>query len=820
MQKINLNGTWRGVCYHENGEVDFKFNGTVPGCVHTDLIKENIIDYDIFYRDNADKCQWIENRSFDYETTFTVSEPSKRAELVFEGLDTYTNIYLNGKEIAATDDMFITHRIDVSGLLKEGENTLKVHFRSPVKEVEGRKELPAAFTNERLHSRRIQCTYGWDWVARFVTAGIFKDAYIELGDDFAVDNAYIYTVSIEGDAPQICFEAEFKNFEKGEHITVEVISPEGEVIHSHPYFVKEKELKDHINIVGGRLWYPAGYGEQPIYTLKIHNREFKFGIRTAVIYQVKDAVGGEYYKKALSVKSTDLGKEVDRNEEFSGFELRVNGIPVFCKGANWVPSEPFPSAETDEKLSEILTLAKEANLNMLRVWGGGIFERQYFYDECDRLGIMTTQDFLMACGQYPEYDDYFINQLKNETEHAAKELRNHPCLMWWSGDNENAVRGFDDSEEYDGRTAIHLSIAPILMKLDHNRRFMPSSPCGGTPYQSLTVGTSHHTNFLGNALYPYINKTDMVDYKEYFSSTFTSRFVSEEPTLGASSLPSLRRFMSEDDIFNSDDMWLFHTKDLGTPEVPNIKFAANFAFKVLGEFKDSDDKVFKLKYGQYEWVRITLENLRRNKGYCNGEIYWMWNDCWPAAIGWAFVDYYCQPKASFYSFKRAAAPVLLSMTKNEDNYDIYVVSDEPNNISGSLTLYALSKSGLKKLETTEISAKGAISNIVKSVARSVIGEGEMLIAELNADGKIYRTFYREGILPIAPTNAVKITEQTANSITVTADSYVHAVELEGEYVFEDSYFSLLPGESRTITFKKAREHQKDDITLVAYTIEF
>ncbi len=818
MQKISLNGAWQGVCYCENGNVDFKFDGTVPGCVHTDLINTKIIDYDIFYRNNADKCQWIENRNFDYEKAFTLEQAPSKAELVFEGLDTYTNIFLNGEEIANTDDMFIEHRFDVSALLKKGENTLKVHFRSPVKEVEGRRPLPAAFTAERLHSRRMQCTYGWDWVARFVTAGIFKDVYIELGDDFAVENAYIYTASIEGDAPQICFEAEFKNFEKGEHITVEVISPEGEVVHSHKYFVKEKELKDYINIVGGRLWYPAGYGEQPIYTLKIHNREFKFGIRTAVIYQVRDAVGGEYYNKALSVKANPLGQLADKNEEFSGFELRVNGVPVFCKGANWVPSEPFPSAEDNQKMTEILTLAKEANLNMLRVWGGGLFERQHFYDECDRLGIMTTQDFLMACGQYPEYDSYFIEQLRKETEHAAKQLRNHPSLMWWSGDNENAVRGSDDTEEYDGRTAIHLGIAPVLMKFDPQRRFMPSSPCGGNQYQSMTVGTTHHTNFLGNMLYPYINKEDMADYKDFFE-IFTSRFVSEEPTMGAISIPSLRRFMTDDDIFNSDDMWLFHTKDQGTPEVPNIHFAGNFARKVLGEFKNGEDKVFKLKYAQYEWVRITMENLRRNKGYTNGEIYWMWNDCWPAAIGWAFVDYYCQPKASYYSFKRAAAPVLLSVTKKGENYDVYVTSDEANDISGELCLYALSKSGVKELERTAVSAKGAVATVIKSVAENIIGDGEVFLAELNAEGKIYRSFYREGNLPIAPCDGVKIIEKTENSITVKADSYVHAVELEGEYVFEDSYFSMLPDETRTITFKKAREHQSDAITLTAYTVE-
>jgi len=818
MQKISLNGNWKGICFTEEGNTDFAFNGTVPGCVHTDLIAENIIDYDIFYRDNADKCKWIENRDFEYSKTFEVDSIPQKAELVFEGLDTYTNIFLNGKLLAQTDDMFIEHRFDVTDILCKGQNNIKVYFRSPIKEVEGKRALPGAFTTERLHSRRIQCTYGWDWVARFVTAGIFKDAYIEIGDEFAVENAYIYTVSIEGDAPQICFEAEFKNFENGEHITVEVISPEGEIVNSHKYFVKEKELKDHINVVGGRLWYPAGYGEQPIYTLKIHNREFKFGIRTAVIHQVRDAIGGKYYNKALSIKETPLGQMVDKNQEFSGFELRVNGVPVFCKGANWVPSEPFPSAEDNEKMTEILTLAKEANLNMLRVWGGGIFERQHFYNECDRLGIMTTQDFLMACGQYPEYDDYFINQLKKETEHAAKKLRNHPSLMWWSGDNENAVRGYDDKEEYDGRTAIHSGIAPILMRFDPQRRLMPSSPCGGIEYQSMTVGTTHHTNFLGNTLYPYINKQDMTDYKEFFEM-FTSRFVSEEPTLGAISIPSLRRFMTDDDIFNSDDMWLFHTKDQGTPEVPNIHFAGNFARKVLGEFENGKDKVFKLKYCQYEWVRITMENLRRNKGYCNGEIYWMWNDCWPAAIGWAFVDYYCQPKASYYSFKRASAPVLLSLAKEENKYRVYLVSDSFKESSGELVIYVIGKNGTKEISKEVISAPSAASSIVKEVDCSVLGENEILIADLITDGKSYRTFYREDNLPLAPSNGVTVTEQTDSSITLKADQYVHVVELEGEYIFGDNYFSMLPGETRKVTFKKSKMHNDAAITLTAYSVK-
>lgn len=816
MTKLDLNGRWDGMCYDEKGNIEFAFSGTVPGCAHTDLMGTKI-DTDIFYRDNAEKCKWIENKDFKYTRTFTLDKTEKNAELVFEGLDVYADIYLNGTLLGSTDNMFISHRFNVKKLLKVGDNTLSVYFKSPIKMVEGKKPLIGAFTNERLHTRRIQCTYGWDWIGRFVTCGIFKDVYIEFEDKLAVDNIYIYTESISGNIPQICFEAEFKNFAKGDTVDLEIISPEGEIIHSHRYFVMEKELKDYIDLPSARLWYPIGYGEQPIYTLRLCGKEYKFGIRTVRVSQIKDEPGSEYYKKCLEVKNTDCGKLYDENEEFSGFLLSVNDVPIFCKGGNWVPSEPFPSAESDEKQTEILTLAAEAGVNMLRVWGGGIFEREHFYSECDRLGILVTQDFLMACGSYPEDDPYFIKQLRAESEYAALTLRNHPCLMWWSGDNENAVMGSDDSPKYPGRTAIHFGLAPVLMKLDPRRRFFASSPFGGKLYRSMTVGTTHGTNFLWHCYYPYINDGEMEDYKEYLGS-FTSRFVAEEPVLGASSLTSLRRFMTDEDIFDTNDMWLYHTKDLPEQKVPNFYFMSNFARKVFGEFTDGKDRLFKNKYVQYEWARVTMENLRRNKGFCNGEIYWMWNDCWPAAAGWAFVDYYCQPKASFYSFKRAADKLLVSVSEENDKLNIHLCNDSLKDIKGELTLYIVQKDGISRLGRETVTACATKSGVACSLESGVLKEGALIVADFNSGDKCYRGFYRRGKLPLTPTDTVRIVERDDNSITVVADDYVHIVEFEGEFIFEDNYFSLMPGEVRKIPYRKARVHNNDDITLTAYTV--
>ena len=384
MNKISLNGKWQGICFSENNTEEFTFEGTVPGCVHTDLKGIRLSD-DIYYRDNAEGCQWIENRDFEYIRTFELQEIPADARLVFEGLDTYTDIYLNSVHIGSTENMFIPHSFNVSEVLKTGENILKVHFYSPIKRTEGLPRLGGAFTCERMHTRRIQCTYGWDWVGRFVTSGIWRDVYITGNNGFDVNNVYIYTDHIGDGYAGIVVEAEFVNYENGGYADVEILSPDKKTVWSNRYFRKEAFLKEYIDIPSPKLWYPAGYGAQPLYTLRICNKEFSFGIRKVKILELPDEKGSPYYNKCLEIKDSVSGREYDRNESFSGFRLLINDVPVMCKGANWVPSEPLPCAETDEKITSLLSLAVTANLNMLRVWGGGIFEKQHFYNECDRL---------------------------------------------------------------------------------------------------------------------------------------------------------------------------------------------------------------------------------------------------------------------------------------------------------------------------------------------------------------------------------------------------------------------------------------------------
>lgn len=812
--KLSLNGTWQGRCVTFAGATEFTFEGTVPGCVHTDLAGTRL-PADLQYRDNADACQWVEARNWEYTRTFTVEDPAEYTDLVFEGLDTYGDIALNGTLLGSADDMFIRHRFPVGGLLRPGENRITVSFRSPVREVADKPPRKAAFSNyERLYTRRIQCTYGWDWVARFVTCGIWRDVYLESRTGFRVENAYIYTESIYENGAQIVVEAEFAGFEDGGVARLEILDPDGKTVFDRRYFRKESYLKEYIDLPDARLWYPAGYGGQPIYTLRICDRCFPFGIRTVTVRQLPDVPDSRNHDLCLAIKDSPSGRKYDENEEFSGFVPVVNGIPVLCKGANWVPSEPFPSHETPEKQTALLTLARDAGVNMLRVWGGGIFEGRHFYSECDRLGLLVTQDFLMACGHYPEDDEAFLEKLRKETAFAAMELRNHPCLVWWSGDNENAVLGHDEAEDYKGRTAIHQSIAPVLARLDPRRRFMLSSPCGGRTYASKTVGTTHNTQYLGVEIFPYIMDTEMADYKEYFA-TLLARFIAEEPTCGAVSLPSLRKFMTDGDIFRSDAMWQYHTKSNPALAFTLFDMQLRFAEKILGPFADGYDRLFKLKYCQYEWIRVSMENVCRNREFCSGIIYWMWNDCWAASSGWSFVDYYCLPKASYYSFKRCAGPLLASI-ENNDGLRIHLCNDTRLARQVQFTVSALENGSLRQVCAGECALGPSGVAVAAVLPESVLPAGGMLICEAVSGHDRDRTFYRAGNLPLVPCEVHW--ERSGNTVTLWADGYVHAAELEGEYIFSDNYFSLLPGEKRTVTCRPAMDAQSDQITVQGYAV--
>ena len=798
MRKILLDGVWEGL----RSSTGSTFPATVPGCVHTDLMKIGQLPSDIYWRDTAKQVQWIENEDWVYTKYFDVDTLENGAVLVFECLDTYAEVYLNDCLVGSAENMFITHRFPVDGVLQQGRNTLQVKFYSPIEKTKNIEPRIAAFTKERLHTRRMQCTYGWDWTMRFVTCGIEKSCYLVFENCPRATDTYLYTENVDDFGAQLVCDTRFANYEKGLTYTITLEDPQGNLVYANTRYCEESWHREYITVEHPQLWYPVGYGAQPLYTLKItcgqEVLQHLVGIRTVKVLQIEDQPGSEAYELCRKLKETPSGKEWDFNEKFSCFIPVINGVRIFCKGAAWVPCEPLVSEVTEEKVTMMLERAVQMGLNMIRIWGGGMFETEHFYSECDRLGIMVNQDFLMACGDYPEEEDWFAKALEKETEFAAIALRNHPSLVWWHGDNENAVCGNEQMKEYWGRTAALKVIGPVLKKLDPARIFLPSSPYGGDRYASKTKGTTHNTQFLEH-FFRYLENDPMTDYKDEYKQ-YLARFISEEPSMGAISTLSLRRMMDERDIYETEDMWLYHTQSNPALHIELFEYAKLFAEKVLGAFKNGQDRLFKLQYVQYEWMRISFEQVRRNLWFNSGLLFWMLEDCWPAATGWSIIDYYGLPKASYYCFKRCAKDVVGSVDKNGD---CYTLSISNNALTGQALQVSVNKLNYKTGKLTPCDGRQIqieAQSVVKIQLDCTLKADEIIVCDLENETKQDRCFYKVGKLEVVKSDSLKVTEQTPNSITVEAKDYVHVVALEGNVAFEDSYFSLLPGQRRTISF--------------------
>ena len=816
MKFVDLCGAWRGECIFSNQE-RLEFTADVPGSTIKDLINSGYLPSDLFWRDNADEVLKFEGCSYIYKKSFEFSGECKNALIRFERIDTYADVFLNGVKIYHSENGNIRHDIDVSGRLAQGNNDLEVCLYSPSEWVKDKPLRRGAFTQERMNTRRMQCTYGWDWVARFLCCGI-GDCTLLIPEDVELPDVYIATLESDSESATVRVDITFPYEYEGRVLEFLIFDPYGDVVYRFLKYCDEALVRLDCDIQAPRLWYPLGYGDQPIYTFIIKDGENpicaeSFGIRTVKIMQIKDKPGDKNHQLCLSIKN----KEYDFNSEFSGFVVKINGERVFCKGANWVPCLPYATGNIDERQTEILELCAEAGVNMLRVWGGGAFETRHFYDECSRLGIMVTQDFLMACGAYPEEEEWFIEELQREALYAARLCRNQPCLVWWSGDNENAVKGSDLDADYRGRRSAYKGIAPVIYREDPYRRFLPSSPFGGNMYASNTVGTTHNTQYLGQLL-EYIENGDLSEYKEEFKK-YRARFIAEEPQLGAVSLPTLRRFMTDEDIFDNEKMWRYHTKSNPRLAKELFDYLCQMTEGVLGRFSDPHDKLFKLQYMQYEWLRVVMEQARRERELCSGIVFWMMNDCWPAASGWSLIDFYNIPKNAFYSFKRCAKPIIASVDFDGGVYRVYAINDgEKVEITLSVKILSADRRSIREC--------GAFEHLIPKYSATVVFEGEellkdgeVLIADVEGAFGRDRAFYRHGGLEIAPVDIDFDIDSENCEITLSAkDKYVHAVTASGNAVFDDNCFSLLPYEARTVSYRPSADGLPIDISVKAYTL--
>ena len=819
--QISLDGKWNLTGVSPTGETK-KLQADVPGMVHVDLEREGIIP-EMFWRDNADQCQWVEDWTWIYERSFKIPQDFDLAycEIEFGGLDTYAEIEINGKAFAKTDNMFVPYVFGAEKALQHGENSIKVTFTSYKEHIKDKdpSEFPAAFVSDRVFVRRMQCTFFWDWVNRFVTAGLWKSVTVTSYEKAKIEDLYIYTKLITKQSAllEISVETECKT---ASNATVEIISPNGVTVWHDEMKVWAKDMRFTPAIPDPQLWWPVGYGEHPLYTCKVclfndgtlvDERAVEFGIKTIFIEEIQDAPGSDEYEKTLEVRDEATN---DKNGEKPGssFTLILNNERIFCKGSNWVPCDPFPSRVTDERYDRLVWMAKEAGINVLRCWGGGLYEKEGFWKACDKYGVMVSQDFNLACAKYPEDDAAFVENVRMETEKVTRMLRNHASLAWWTGNNENAMSvDVDDIQGW----CIKLSnetMWPVMRALDPSRPFRLTSPYGGSSNSSLTMGDVHYSGWDDMR---YEMEDEMTSWKE--RQKRVGRFMSESGIVGCQLPHMLKKFMTEEDMSDPENkIFEFHTKDNpyraeGFPTLYGRQ--AVLASKLLGEVTDTEDKIFKQTYFQYEWLRVSLEAVRRLNWYNSGIQYWMYNDSWPAT-GWSMIDYYTVPKGGFYAMKDRAKPVIASIDKEDGKYKVYICNDNLYSVSGTLDLFVQPFNADKKnIAKIEFTADKGESKCVFKLDTSM-GKDSILVADIKGSFGSDRAFYFDGIPSEMEINPVKLNVKhniSACAFTVSANGYARAVTFEGEIYMEDCFFDLLPGETKTVKYECLNGSRAEEI---------
>ncbi|MBR6470756.1 MAG: hypothetical protein IKS83_03070 [Victivallales bacterium] len=808
--ELSLSGTWRLTGRDETGKpIDIPVQ--VPGHVHPALEAAGALP-PVFWRDNAKRCQWPEKVEWTFSHTFEVPADAEfsRAELCFGGIDTYADIFLNGKHLGSSRNMFVPLRAKATDALRSGANEVRVVIHPYAQMIQGKRmDCPAAFTSDRVHVRRVQCTFWWDWVERFVSPGIWKETKVVFWEEANIEDLFVYTQAIAPTSASLAIRLQTAGARNGCRFAVAIMSPDGHEVWRTAGRVFSDVIRLQADLPQPRLWWPNGYGDQPRYQVTatlfsnegtpLDERAVATGIRTVRLECLRDQPGSP--EEARTAQMRGRRKEQDNPYPGESCILLVNGVRIFCKGGNWVPPSPFPGNLSASHYENLVRLASEAGFTMLRVWGGGEYEPDVFYSCCDQYGILLFHDFMLACGDYPEDDPEFVENFREEVRANVLALRNHCCIAIWSGNNENCD-GFDwDDAKMTDRALLDEVYYPVLEEVDPSRPFRPGSPWGGLKNADATIGDCHDSWWWRGA--------EKIS-PEYFS--VVPRFSSECP-IGGYPLPTvLRRFLAEEDLAhpdNADGALEYHIKnnhyftDMGWPTVHG-RLIRNTRV-ILGEGETPGQKLFHRAYLQYEWARMVIEGMRRGKWYSAATLFWMFNDCWPA-LGYALVDYCGRPKAGWYACRRVFAPVAAAIAPREDKLVFTILNDRlrAHEITARILEADTSTGQVKTRPEIAVSLPPGQNLDLLELPLPPTDHHTIFFLELAENGRrIDRARWCAGWLAdLAMAPARLSYERRGDTLTVRCHGGIAlGVAFDGAFVPEDNYFDLLPGEERALRLR-------------------
>ncbi|MBS2211475.1 glycoside hydrolase family 2 protein [Carboxylicivirga mesophila] len=808
---IELSSGWQ---FSEADKNEWR-TASVPGCVHTDLLNHELIE-DPFYRLNEHDMQWIDKKDWEYKTSFTIDKTTYSKEQIalnFSGLDTYADVYLNDQLILKADNMFRGWEVNCKNILQEGENTLRVYFHSPIKigvdiydnypyvvqssandlakigQVPGEKWVSP-------HVRKAPYQFGWDWGPRLVTSGIWEPVTLKAWDKAQLVTIHTQQKVLNDTEAQLT--SSFEIEATADETAQLAINIDGQQLAN-----KEVQLKKgtHTYLVdfvieNPQRWWSNGLGEAHLYQLK---------------GELSTNAGTESFEHTLGLRTIELVREDD--EVGRSFYFKVNGEPVFMKGANYIPNDVFLDRVSPEKYEHIIKSAADCHFNMLRVWGGGIYEKEIFYDLCDKYGILVWQDFMFACNMYPGHPE-FLESVKHEADYNVRRLRNHPSIALWCGNNEILAAWFgwgwkEDNEKTQPEGAkamwqaykdIFLDVLPSAVnEFDPDRQYWASSPQAGDTIRTNKIDGDEHDWRIWFQDVPFITYHDGA-----------ARFVSEYGFQSFPELKTVKKYaLPEDYDINSEVMKSHQRSFIGNGAIK--RYMDNY----YRNPKDFESFLYVGLLLQAEGIRTGIEGHRINMPTTMGSLYWQLNDVWPVA-SWSSIDYFGNWKALQYFTRKAFAPIMAVPDTKTDDLLIYAVSDKFEDTPGQLELEILDFDGQQlwshsadvniKANTSTIVFKEALTSLLKNINTSQV----VLSTKLSVDNKlVYETtsYFKEAKdlqLP-KPSISTKV-EKVAKGyqITISTDKLAKNLYLsydEAEGWFSDNYFDLLPGESKTIVFE-------------------
>lgn len=771
-----------------------KYKATIPGTIHTDFFQNQLIP-DPFFGNNEKQLQWIENEVWEYETYFTLSESELKNEnidLEFEGLDTYATIYLNEKVVLEANNMFRKWIISAKSHLKIGNNHLKIVFHSAVqKGKEEAKKLSYTLPEkERVFVRKAQYQFGWDWGPRFVTAGIWKPVQLKFWNSAKIENIKYSQIELNDQKAILEFTTEVSAF-KEKSIQLKINEK------SATFNLKKgkNKIKMQYEIANPKLWWSNGLGEANLYSFTIEisqknqlmdSKKLHIGLRTIELVQEKDQFGSSFY-------------------------FKLNGKPVFMKGANVVPPDSFLSRVSDSTYFSLVENAKKANMNMLRVWGGGVYFDDAFYEACDANGILVWQDFMFACAMYPG-DEKFVQNVIQEVIDNVNRLQNHPSIAIWCGNNENDEGwhnwGWQKQFNYskmdstkiwnDYKKVFHEMIPQTLDSLLPKEKniYWSSSPSKGWGRkESLTQGDVHYWGV-------WWGKEPFEIYEKK-----VGRFISEYGFQGMPNLVILQKSMAQEDLNFTSEAFRNHQKHPTGFETINEYMEHDYVVP-----NDFEDYIYVSQLLQARGMKIAIEAHRRAKPYCMGTLYWQLNDCWPVT-SWSSLDYYGNWKAFHYQSKRSFENLMLSIKEENEKFKVYLVNDNLESFSGKMELELISFDGKLIWKTSkEITIEENLSKIVyeliKEDLKSFDLQQSVLKVKFNGVQSQYFFVKPKALKLQKPTIQIK----KLNDFMIEISSDVLAKDIflssENEVFFEDNYFDVLPNEKRIINVSKIPKNIK------------